>query len=183
MTRRRELGREVAALADRVVRPVGDDGHQLPLAPVGGVWQHDVDLVHGRLYLGVALVAPLGDDLNGIELLEQSLREPINLRFGGFSAREDTEVDDELRTSLSLASKNQCRIGHAPLIPSRGSHLNIRAATTSPNRPQTSTAASAPGEEVSVSPSMKVDRLSRMWFVSGSASESTSRKRGRSRGE
>ncbi len=93
--------------------------------------------------------------------LEQSLREAINLRLGSFSAREDAEVDDELGAALSFARKNQCRIGHAPLIPSRGSHLNIRPATTSPSMPQTSTAAIAPGDEVSVSPSMKVDRIRR----------------------
>lgn len=80
------------------MRPVRDYGHQLPLASVGGTGQHDADLVHRRLDLGVALVAALGDDLDGVELVEQSLREAIDLCLGSFSAREGAEVDDELRT-------------------------------------------------------------------------------------
>jgi hypothetical protein len=57
-----------------------------------------------RLDVRVDLVAALADDLDRVDLLDQPLRQPVDLRLGRLAAREDSEVDDERRTPSRSAS-------------------------------------------------------------------------------
>src|SRR6185295_4768246 len=148
-------GNDSAALADRVLGPVLDERHQ-PLFAAGRARRElDIDLMHGRLDVGGDLEPLLGDDLHGVELVEQRLREAVDLGLGRLAAGKDAEVDDESRAGEAFACEDERGIGHAPLIPSRGSHLNIRTASKRPARPQPATTTTAPAWDESASSSRK----------------------------
>src|SRR3954447_6667925 len=171
-------GDDVSVLADRVLGPVLDEGDQ-PLFPPDGSLRHlDVDLVHRRLDVRVDLVATLRDDLDGSELVEKRLGEPVDLRLRGLAPGVDAEVDDEPPAGAPLASEDERGIGHVPVIPSRGPHLNIRSASTTPAAPQRATTAIAPSDSRRASSSRNTCRISSRRYVSGRTSAIARRKAG-----
>src|SRR6185312_13007209 len=78
----------------------------------------------------------------------------------------------------AFASEDERGIGHASLIPSRGSHLNIRTARKSPSSPQADTTATAPACDERASSSRKTARMSSRRYVSGRTSAIARRKAG-----
>src|SRR5687767_766743 len=125
-------------------------------------------------------MALLAKHLDSLDLVEQRVREPVDLRVSGVSAGEDPEIDDDAWPLVLFLDEYECWIGHAPLIPSRGSQRNMRSARSSPARPQAANAARASGEPASPSPSTNVARMSRSRCVSGRTSATASRKPGSS---
>src|SRR6188474_3072392 len=156
----KRLGDHAPALADRVLGPILDERQQPVFAAFRARRYLDVDLMHGRLDVGIELEALLGDDRHRAELFEQRLREAIDLSLGRLTAGVDAEVDDEAWARAALALEHECGVGHVPLIPSRGSHLNIRTARKRPASPQHATTTTAPACEESASSSRKTARIS-----------------------
>src|SRR5687768_17391279 len=125
---------EQASLVDAVGRPALDQAREVPDAGLRFSGKRDAHLIHGRFGLTVELMALLAKHLVSLDLVEQRVREPVDLRVGGVSAGEDPEVDDDAWPLVLFLDEYECWIGHAPLIPSRGSQRNMRSARRSPAR-------------------------------------------------
>src|SRR5687767_4093707 len=96
------LGADQAALADAVGGPALDQAREVA-DPRLRLWrERDAHLIHGRLGLTVELVALLAEHLDSIDLVEQCVREPVDLRVGGLPSGEDPEVDDDARPLVLL---------------------------------------------------------------------------------